>query len=112
MPKVIEYILWDQMIAFLATSWTPLGQLTEKGYSCQHIILELIEYWREAFNSNDYVGRTAMDISNDFDNMPHGLLESAMRNERYISPIKLTSPKNKWPICIIEGIKVISIKHS
>ena len=46
------------------------------GYSCQHVTLQLTEYWREALDINGYVGTMAMDLSKAFDSMPHGLLIS------------------------------------
>jgi hypothetical protein len=45
-----------------------------KGYSCQHVILQLTESWRKALDDKNYVGCLAMDLSKAFDNMPHGLL--------------------------------------
>ena len=50
-----------------------------KGYSCQHVILQLTEYWREALDNNDYVGTMAMDLSKAFDSMSHGLLIAKLR---------------------------------
>ena len=45
-----------------------------KGYSCQHVILSLTEFWRAALDKNDYVGTIATDLSKAFDSMPHGLV--------------------------------------
>ena len=45
-----------------------------KVYSCQHVLLKLTEYWRDAFYADKYVGIVAMDSSKVFDSMSRGLL--------------------------------------
>ena len=67
MSKVFQYISNPSLSAY------------RKGYSCQHVILQLTEYWREALDNNDYVGTVAMDLSKAFDSMPHGLLIAKLR---------------------------------
>ena len=79
MSKVFEYILSDQMIMFFSNILNPPLSAYRKGYSCQHVILQLTEYWREALDNNDYVGTMAMDLSKAFDSMPHGLLIAKLR---------------------------------
>ena len=74
MSKVFEYILSDQMIMFFSNILNPSLSAYRKGYSYQHVILQLAEYWREALGNNDYVGTMAIDLSKAFDSMPHGLL--------------------------------------
>ena len=79
MSKVFEYILSDQMIMFFSNILNPSLSAYRKGYSCQHVILQLTEYWREALDNNDYVATMAMDLSKAFDSMPHGLLIAKLR---------------------------------
>ena len=62
------------MISFFCDILNPALSAYRKGYSCQHFMLQLTEYWREALDFNDYVGTMAMDLSKAFDSMPHGLL--------------------------------------
>ena len=69
----------DQMIMFFSNILNPSLSAYRKGYSCQHVILQLTEYWREALDNNDYVGTMAMDLSKAFDSMPHGLLIAKLR---------------------------------
>ena len=45
-----------------------------QGYSCQHVIIKLTEFWRAALDDNKYVGTISTDLSKAFDRMPHGLL--------------------------------------
>ena len=79
MSKVFEYILSDQMIMFSSNILNPSLSAYRKGYSCQHVILQLTEYWRETLDNNDYVGTMAMDLSKAFDSMPHRLLIAKLR---------------------------------
>ena len=74
MWKVLEYLISDQMISFFCNILNPVLSAYRKGYSCQHVILQVTEYWREALDINDYVGTMVMDLSKAFDSMPHGLL--------------------------------------
>ena len=74
MAKVFEYIISDQMMSFFCNIFNPALSAYRKGYSCQHVILQLMRYWREALDINDYVGTMAMDVSKAFDSMPQGLL--------------------------------------
>ena len=72
--KLFERIVAEQMTAFFENILSPLVSSYRKGYSCQHVVLQLTEYWRKALDENKYVGTLAMDLSNAFDCMPHGLL--------------------------------------
>ena len=45
-----------------------------RGYSCQHVILNLTEYCRKALDDNQNVGILGLDLSKAFDWMPHDLL--------------------------------------
>ena len=44
------------------------------GYSCQHVISQLIEIWRQSLDKGNCVGTVAMDLSKAFDGMSHRLL--------------------------------------
>ena len=79
MSEVFGYILSDQMMMFFSNILNPSLSAYRKSYSCQHVILQLTEHWREALDNNDYVGTMAMDLSKAFDSMPQGLLMAKLR---------------------------------
>ena len=43
------------------------------GYSCQHVILQCTEFWRQSLDKGNCVGTMTIDLSKAFDSMPHGL---------------------------------------
>ena len=42
-----------------------------KEYSCQHVLLRLIEKWRPCLDENKVVGAILMDLSEAFDTLLH-----------------------------------------
>ena len=73
--KVLKNIMSDQITEYFSDLFSSSLSACRKGYSCQHVILRLTEYWRQALDDNgNTVGTIAMDLSRAFDNMPHALL--------------------------------------
>ena len=72
--KLFERIMAEQLTTYFENILSPLLSANRRGSSCQHVILQLTEYWRRALGENKYVGTIAMDLSKAFDCMPHGLL--------------------------------------
>ena len=46
----------------------------KKGYSCESVLLHLIEDWTGALDKNSVVGTVIMDLSKAFDLIPQDLL--------------------------------------
>ena len=78
LSKVFERILADQFLEFFENILSPFLSAYRKGYSCQHVLLQLTEFWRKALDQGEAVGTIAMDLSKAFDSMPHGLLISKL----------------------------------
>ena len=72
--KVFERILSDQLTEYFKSILNCNLSAYRSGYSCQHVILQLTEYWRMSLDSGESVGTIATDLSKAFDYMPHGLL--------------------------------------
>ena len=45
-----------------------------KNYNMQHVLLRLLEEWKENLDSNKAMGGILMDLSKAFDCVPHDLL--------------------------------------
>ena len=71
--KVFERILCDQLNDFFEKMLISFLSAYKKGHNCQRVILRLTEHWRQALENGHISGTVAMDLSNAFDRMPHGL---------------------------------------
>ena len=45
-----------------------------KGRNSQHVLIRLLEEWRQHLDNNKVVGGVFMDLSKAFDRVPHDLL--------------------------------------
>ena len=45
-----------------------------KNYNTQHVLLRLLEEWREHLDNNKTMGGILMDLSKVFDSVPHDFL--------------------------------------
>ena len=72
--KVFERIMADQLITYFQSILSTTLSAYRKGYNCQHVVLQLTEFWRKSLDDNTFVGTVAMDLSKAFDKMPHALL--------------------------------------
>ena len=71
--KVFERGLSDQLIAYFVSILNHALSAYRVGYSCQHVILHLTEFWRQSLYKGNCLGIVAMDPSKAFDSMSHGL---------------------------------------
>ena len=72
--KIFEGILSDQLIQFFNEIFSPFLSAYRKGYSCNTILLDLVETWRCSLDNGKYVGAVLMDLSKAFDCLPHEIL--------------------------------------
>ena len=72
--KIFERIIADQLLKYFDVILNSNLSAYRSGYSSQHVLIQLTEYWRRCLDKNIAVGTVAMDLSKAFDCMPHGLL--------------------------------------
>ena len=72
--KVFEHFILDQLTSYLKNIISEFFSAYRKQYSCQHVLLRVIETWHKYLDENKIVGATLMDLSKAFDCLPHDLL--------------------------------------
>ena len=72
--KVFERFMLDQLTSYFRNILSEFLSAYRKQYSCQHVLLRVIETWRKYLDENKIVGATLMDLSKAFDCLPHDLL--------------------------------------
>ena len=77
--KIFEKILGKQITDYFVNKMHVSVSAYRKGYSCQHVLIYMTEYWRQALDNGENIATVAMDLSKAFDSMPHGLLISKLR---------------------------------
>ena len=74
LDKVFEKCLERQLIQYFNLILSPSLSAYRRGYSCESVLLPLIEDWRFALDKRCVVGAVIMDLSKAFDMIPHNLL--------------------------------------
>ena len=80
LSKVLEKIMHEQLQSFLDGVLHPRIAAYRRSYSCEHVLLELVETWKLALDSKKYVGAIMMDLSKAFDCLPHPLTLAKLYN--------------------------------
>ena len=76
MSKVLEKIMLHQMSRFLREILDPR---IAAYYSCQDVLLKLVDDWKRALEKHSHVGAVLMDLSKAFDCLPHQLLVAKLK---------------------------------
>ena len=72
--KIFERVIKDQLTKFVDKLLSPYVSAYRTHYSCQHVLIRLLEEWRENIDKGKQVGAILMDLSKAFDCIPHDLL--------------------------------------
>ena len=72
--KVLERFILDRLTSYFKSILSEFRSAFRKQYSCQHVLLRMIETWRNCLDRNKIVGATLMDLSKAFNCLPHDLL--------------------------------------
>ena len=72
--KVFERYILEKLTPFFNVTMSQFLSAYRKNFSCQNVLLRLIEQWIQHLDSNKVVGAVLMDLSKAFDCLPHDLL--------------------------------------
>ncbi len=79
MSKLFEKSINLQLSAHFENFLNPFIGAFRQSMGCQSTLLRLVEDWRRALDSNEYVAAILMDLSRAFDSLPHDLLLGKLR---------------------------------
>ena len=72
--KIYEKVLKQQLISHLDKTLSIFISAYRKSYSTQHVLINLVEVWREKLDKDFVVGAILMDLSKAFDCISHDLI--------------------------------------
>ena len=72
--KFFEKVLSNQLTIHFDNIFDNFLCAFRKGHGCQTTLLKLVEDWKLALDSNQYVAAILMDLSKAFDCLPHDIL--------------------------------------
>ena len=72
--KVFEKCLNRQLLEYFATIIPPFFSAYRSGYSCEAVLLHLMESWRQDLEKGNTVGSVMLDLSKALDLIPQNLL--------------------------------------
>ena len=72
--KVFEKLYCDQLLDFFNKVVSKFLSAFRKGYSCETVLIKMIEDWRKCLSEHKVVAAMLVDLSKAFDCLPHRLL--------------------------------------
>ena len=72
--KIFENVMKGQLMPFIDNYLSVFLSAYRSSYSSQHVLIRLIEEWRQKLDSDHFVGIVLMDLSKAFDFIPYDLL--------------------------------------
>ena len=72
--KVYAKFLLEKFKPFINTFLSKIIAAYRENYSSSHVLIRLVENWKQALDENFVVGNVLMDLPEDFDCIPHHLL--------------------------------------
>ena len=73
-PKIYENYIKNHIVNYMNNYISPYVSAYRKGYNSQHVLIRLLEEWKQHLDNNEVVRSVFMDLSKAFDCVPHDLL--------------------------------------
>ena len=71
--KIYENYIKSHIVNSMNNYISPYVSAYRKGYNSQHVLIRLLEKWRQHLDNNKVAGGVSMDLSKAFDCVPHDL---------------------------------------
>ena len=72
--KIFEKVYCEQMVEFFNAILSASLSAFRKSYSCESVLIEMVEQWKDLLDQHKVVGAMLLDLSKAFDCLPHRLL--------------------------------------
>ena len=72
--KIFEELYCDQLLDFFNKVVSKFLSAFRKGYSCETVLIKMIEDWRKCLSEHKVIAAMLVDLSKAFDFLPHRLL--------------------------------------
>lgn len=72
--KFYERVIKSQIVTYIDFKLSEFLSAYRTSYGTQHVLIRLLEEWKDKLDKNYVVGAVLMDLSNAFDCVPHDLL--------------------------------------
>ena len=72
--KIYEKFAKNLLVSNIEEFFSPFLAAYRKSYSTQHVLIRMVEEWKENLDNNFIVGAVLTDLSKAFDCIPHDLL--------------------------------------
>ena len=72
--RIYENYIENRIVNSMSNYISPYVSAYRKGYNSQHVLIRLLEEWRQHLDNNKVVVGVFMDLSKAFDCVPHDLL--------------------------------------
>ena len=111
--KLHEDVMNDQFREYFVNTFEDLLCAYRKNYSCQSVLVKMVDDWKVLLDKNHIIGAIFMDLSKAFNCLPHGIITAKLQayglsrnacdlSASYLSNrhqrVKIQSSRSEWRV--------------